>query len=114
MPQIALISHQHNNNIAVRMIAQLLQPPRHILVRLRLADVVDQQRAHGAAVVGRCDGAVALLARRVPDLRLDRLGVDLDAAGREFDADGRLAVQVELVAREAAEQVGFADAGVSD
>jgi len=101
MPQIALIPHQHNHNIRIRMIPQLLQPTRHILVRAVLADVVDEQGPDGAAVVGAGDGAVALLARRVPDLGLDGFGVDLDAAGCEFDADGGFAVEVEFVAGEA-------------
>ena len=113
MPQITLVAHQHDHNIRVRMISQLLQPPRHILVGLVLGDVVDEQSAHGAAIVGGGDGAVALLAGRVPDLGLDRLAVDLDAAGREFDADGGFAVEIELVAGETREEVGFSDAGVA-
>lgn len=36
----------------------------------------------------------------------------MDAAGCEFDADGGFAVEVEFVAREAGEEVRFADAGV--
>ena len=36
----------------------------------------------------------------VPDLRLDRLAVDVDAPCSKLYADGRLALQVELVARE--------------
>lgn len=96
------------------MIPQLLQPPLHVLVRLVLADIVHQQRAHGAAVVGRRDGAVAFLARRVPDLSLDGFGIDLDGAGGEFNADGGFAIEVEFVAGESREQVGFPDAGVSD
>lgn len=95
------------------MISQLLQPPRHVLIRLVLGDVVDEQRTDGAAVVGGGDGAVALLARRVPDLGFDGLIVDLDAAGRELYADGGLAVEVELIARESREQVRLADAAVS-
>lgn len=114
MLQIALVSHQHNHNVAVRMISQLLQPPRHVLVRLVLADVVDQERADGPAVVGACDGAVALLTGCVPDLGFDCFGVDLDAAGGEFDADGGLGVEVEFVAGESGEKVGLSDAGVSD
>lgn len=96
------------------MIPQLLQPPRDVLIRLVLADVVDEERAHRATVVRRRDGPVALLPRRVPDLRLDRLGVYLDRPCGEFDADGRLGVKVELIAGEAAQQVGLSDAGVSN
>lgn len=113
MPQIALVTHQHNHNIRVRMIPQLLQPSRHVLVRLVLRDIVDEQRTHGATIVGRGDGAVAFLTRCVPNLGLDGFAVDLDAAGCEFDADGGLAVEVEFVAGESREQVRFADAGVA-
>lgn len=109
MPQIALVSNQHDDNVGVGMVAQLLQPPRDVLIGLVLANVVDEQRANGAAVVGRCDGAVALLAGCVPNLCLDRLGVHLDGACRELDANGRLGVEVELVAGEPAQQVGFTD-----
>ncbi len=38
----------------------------------------------------------------------------MDAAGCEFDANGGFAVEVEFVAGEAGEEVGFADAAVAD
>jgi hypothetical protein len=110
MPQIALVSDEHDDNVGVGMVAQLLQPPRDVLVCLVLADIVHEKRSHGAAVVCRGDGAVPLLACGVPDLGLDRLGVDLDGSCRELDADSRLGVEVELVAGETAQQVGFTDA----
>lgn len=114
MPQVRLVANEHDDDVAIRMVAQFLQPPRDILVRLMLADVIYEQRANSATVVGGCDGAVAFLARRVPDLGLDGLCVDLDAAGRELDANGRLAVQVEFVARESREKVRLADARVAN
>lgn len=114
MSQIALVSHQHNDDVAICMIPQLFQPPCHVLECLVLADVVDQQSTHGTTVVGRRYGSVTLLAGSVPDLRLDGLCVDLDTTGCELDADGGLGVEVELVAGEAREQVGLADARVSD
>lgn len=78
MPQIALISNQHDDNVRVGVFTELLQPPRDVLVRLVLAVVVDKECSYGAAVVCGGDGAVALLAGRVPDLRLDCFGVDLN------------------------------------
>jgi hypothetical protein len=114
MPQIALVSDKHDDNVGVGMVAQLLQPPCDVLVGLVLADVVDEQRSDGAAVVCGGNSAVSLLAGGIPDLSLDGFGVDLDGAGGELDTDGRLGVEVELVASESAQQVGFTNARVSD
>lgn len=90
MPQIALVSDQHDNNVRVRVIAQLLQPPVDIIVGLVLADIVDQESTDSTAIVGRCNRAVPFLAGGIPNLSLDGLGVDLDRAGRELDTDCRL------------------------
>jgi hypothetical protein len=54
------------------------------------------------------------LARRIPDLSFDDLPIDIDAARRELDPNGRLRLQAELVAGESGEEVGFANARVSD
>ena len=75
-----------------------------------LADVVDEQCADGTAVVCGSDGAVSLLAGGIPDLCFDGLVVYLDASGCKFDANGGLAVEVEFIAGEPREQVGFSDA----
>ena len=92
MPLIGLVAHEHDDDVAVGMALQLLQPPGHVLEREALADVVDEQRTDCAPVVGRRNGAVPLLARRVPNLRLDRLVVDLDRPRGELDTDGRLGI----------------------
>lgn len=112
--QIALVSHQHDDNVCVGMVAELFQPACDVLVGLVLGDVVDEEGADCATVVGAGDGAVTLLAGGIPDLRLDGLVVDLDAASGELDADGGLAVEVEFVAGETREKVGFTNAGVSN
>jgi hypothetical protein len=96
------------------MIAELFQPACDVLVSLVLGDIVDEECTDCATVVSTGDGAVALLAGGIPDLSLDGLVVDLDAASGEFDADSRLAVQVEFVAGETREKVRFTDAGVSN
>ena len=51
MSQIALVPHQHYDDVCIRMVPQLLQPPRNILVCLVLADIVDQQRPDGTPVI---------------------------------------------------------------
>jgi hypothetical protein len=105
MPQIALVTDQHDHDVGVGMVAQLLQPPCDVLICLVLADVVDKQRSHSAPVVGRGNGAVSLLACGIPDLSFDGLRVDLNRPRSEFDADCRLGIEVELVAGESAQQV---------
>lgn len=45
---------------------------------------------------------------------LDRLGVNLDRAGGELDTDGGFGVEIEFIASETAEQVGLADARVTN
>lgn len=57
-----------------------------------LADVVNEQCADGTSVISGCDGAISLLTGSIPNLSLDRLGVDLDGSGGELDADGRLGI----------------------
>ena len=114
MPQIALVSDQHDDDVGVGMVAQLLEPPGDVLVGLVLADIVDKEGTDSTTVVSGSDGAVALLTGGIPDLRLDGLGVDLDRTSRELDADGGLRIKVELVASETAEKVGLSDARVSD
>jgi len=67
-----------------------------------------------AAVVAAGDGAETLLARRVPDLQLDRLAVELDGADFKVDtnrADVALGVGV---VREAQQQARLTDARVAD
>ena len=60
--EIALVAHEHHHDRRVRVRAQLLEPPLHILKRQPLRDVVHQERTDRAAVVRRGDGAVAFLA----------------------------------------------------
>jgi hypothetical protein len=112
--QIALISHQHDDDVRICVIPQLFQPSCHILVRLVFADIVDEQSSHRPSVVGRCDGSISLLSGSIPDLRLDRLRIYLDRSGCELYTDGRLRVEVELIAGETAQEIGFTNTGVSD
>ena len=114
MPQITLVSDQHNDNVRVGMVAKLFQPPCHILVCLMFRNIVNQQGTDSAAVVGRSDGSVSLLAGRIPNLGFDGLVVNLDAASGELDTNGGLAIQVEFVASESREQIRLPYARIAD
>lgn len=60
------------------------------------------------------DCSVALLSCCVPNLSFYSFAIHLDASSSELYTDGALALQVELVAREAGQQVALPDSGVSD
>ena len=110
MPQIALVSDKHDDDVGIRMVAQLLEPSSYVLVRLMLADVVDEKGADSAAVVGGRDGAVAFLAGRVPDLQLDAFSVEFNGSDLEVDADGSDEGRSEGVFAEAQQAARFANA----
>lgn len=54
------------------------------------------------------------MASGVPNLRLYNLIVDVDAASGEFNADGGFGFQTEFVFGESWQEIGFADARISD
>lgn len=51
MPKIALIANEHDDDIAIRVVPEFLQPSRDIDVCGVLGNVVDEQRANCATVV---------------------------------------------------------------
>ncbi len=51
-----------------------------------MPDIVDEHDAHSAPVVGGGDGAEPLLPRRVPDLQLNLLPVQLDRSNLEINS----------------------------
>lgn len=114
MTQIALVSYQHDHNVAVCVIAKLLEPSGDILVCLVLADIVYKESSDSAAIVSGGDGTITLLSGGIPDLSLDCFGIHLDAASRELNSDGGLGIQVEFVAGESREKVGLSNTGVSN
>lgn len=114
MAQIALVSDQHDDDIGIGVVPQLLQPSRDVLVCLVFANIIDEEGPHGASIVGRGDSAVPFLTGSIPDLGLDGLGVNLDGAGGELYTDGRFRVEVEFIAGKSAQEVGLSDAGVTN
>ena len=79
------------------MLLYLLEPVGYAEEALPVGEVEDDDDAVGALVVGVGDGAVALLARRVPNLKFDRALVDGQRAEAEVDADRADVVLLEAV-----------------
>lgn len=114
MSQITLVPDEHDDDVGVGVVTEFLQPAVDIVVGLVLADIVHKKGTDGATIVGRCNGTVAFLTGSIPDLCLDCLGIHLDGAGCELDTDGRLGVQVELVAGESTQKIGLANTGITN
>ena len=75
---------------------------------------VHQQCPNCTPVIRTGNSPVTLLTGRIPDLGLDSLSIHLDASSRELDADRRLGLEGELVARETGKDVGLPNARVSN
>ena len=109
--QVRLIPNQHQCHVLLAMGAQFGQPPLNILKRLLLGDVIDEKRPRCPPIVGRGDSSVAVLPRRVPNLRLDHVtSLGCDCACCELHANGRARLKVELILGEACEQIGLSHA----
>ena len=69
--QVALVRHQANLHLVVRVVAQLCEPVVKIIKRFALSYIEYEQSAHRLPVMARRDAPVPLAARCVPDLRAD-------------------------------------------
>lgn len=65
--QISLVSDQHNDNVWLGNLAQVMQPVCDVLECLLAREVEDKQGAACTAEVGPCYGLVCFLAGRVPE-----------------------------------------------
>lgn len=61
MLQVGLVADEHDDDVRVGVIAELLQPALHVHVRRLLGDVIHQERADRATVVSKCVSDTALL-----------------------------------------------------
>ncbi len=111
---VALVAHNHLDNVLVGVLVNIAQPLANAVEGLAVGDVVDEHDAHRAAIIRRRDRVEALLARRVPDLQLDLLAIQIDGLHLEVDANGRDERGVERVVGEAAQYAGLAHARVAD
>ena len=72
---VTLVAQDHFLNICRGVLLNVPDPVLDVVKALLVGDVIHEHDPHGPAIVGRGDGAEALLARSVPDLKLDLLAV---------------------------------------
>jgi hypothetical protein len=85
---VRFITDEHLSHVIRGVHFNLLHPVLDVLETLALVDGVGEYDAHGAAVVGLCDGLELLLASSVPYLQADLVLTDGDGLDFEVDADG--------------------------
>ena len=59
--QIAFVTDEHDNDIRIGVISELLQPPRHVDVGSMFRDVIDEECSDRSAIVCRGNGAITFL-----------------------------------------------------
>eukprot|EP00327_Prymnesium_parvum_P021526 CAMPEP_0113273928 /NCGR_PEP_ID=MMETSP0008_2-20120614/24120_1 /TAXON_ID=97485 /ORGANISM="Prymnesium parvum" /LENGTH=202 /DNA_ID=CAMNT_0000123493 /DNA_START=423 /DNA_END=1031 /DNA_ORIENTATION=+ /assembly_acc=CAM_ASM_000153 len=112
--EVRLVADQQLVDVLPRVLVDLRQPPLHVVEGLQAGHVVHNDNAVRAAVVGAADRAEALLARRVPDLQLDRLSIQLYRADLEVHADGGDVAVCPFVIRKSQQEARLAHTRVAD
>mmetsp|Transcript_20605 Transcript_20605/g.53255 ORF Transcript_20605/g.53255 Transcript_20605/m.53255 type:complete len:308 (+) Transcript_20605:259-1182(+) len=112
--QVALVADEQLVDVLRCIPVNLVQPGLDVLERLRVGDVIHDDDAVRAAVIAARDRAEALLPRRIPDLQLDGLAIELNRANFEVHAD-RADVRLRVrVVSEAQQQARLAHATVAN
>ena len=102
--QVALVSDKHDCHVRVAVLLDFFEPACEVRECVSASDVIDQECTCGTAVVGARDALEALLASRVPDLKLDILLLNLDSARSEFDANSQIVLLTESLVSELQQQ----------
>ena len=95
--QIGLVTNEDARDVILSVLLNLAHPSVHCAEGVTVRDIVGDDDAVGALVVGRGNRLKALLAGRIPDLQLAYLLVHIDRADLEVHADRRHEVLLELI-----------------
>jgi hypothetical protein len=60
--QIALVPDEHDHDVRIGVVPELLKPPSDVRIRLVFRDIVDEQCTNRTAVICRRNGTIAFLA----------------------------------------------------
>lgn len=55
MSEIALVTHEHHDNVRIGMVTQFLEPSGHVLVCRILCNIVNQQCTYSTTVIAEGD-----------------------------------------------------------
>mmetsp|Transcript_39884 Transcript_39884/g.68447 ORF Transcript_39884/g.68447 Transcript_39884/m.68447 type:complete len:228 (-) Transcript_39884:5-688(-) len=111
--KVRLVASERDDNVWVALPLQLLHPLLCALEGVPVGDIVHHNRSSSPAVVHGGERVIALLAGRVPDLKLDCGVVQSNSLREEGCANRGLLVLKELPTHKAQDQAGLADRAVS-
>lgn len=109
MFQIILVTNQHNHYIALTVLSNLIQPPRQVLEGVPPRNVIDQERTCGTAIVRASNRPKGFLSRRVPDLQLDLLVLQVDHASTKLDTNRQVVDRLKSLVCELQQQTRLSD-----
>lgn len=112
--QVGLVADQQLHHPTSSVAVNLLQPLLDVVEQLLVSDVVYNDDAVSATVVGGSNGTEPLLASGIPDLQLDGLTIQLDRTDLEVNTDGQNVVRSVRVVGEPEQQGRLANTGVTD
>ena len=95
--EIRLISHQHNSNVLVSIVFELVEPFLNALKCLLLCDVVNEQGTNGSSIISTRDSSVPLLPCSVPDLSFDDFAIALNTLRSKLNTNRCLTLEVEFI-----------------
>lgn len=92
--EIGLVAHQQLVHGFVGIPVDFLKPLFDVVEGVLVGDVVNDNDAVSAAIIGRGNGAETLLAGGIPNLKLDRLAFEFDGADFLKKIDGIKVINV--------------------
>merc|ERR1719421_1177444 len=109
---VGLGRHEDDERVGLRIRADVVQPLANMVEGLAVCHVVDQQAALSAAVELARDRPKTLLARRIPDLQLYVLAVDLKGLDHQVDTNRGNECSAVVVVDQTVEQSALTHAGI--
>jgi len=112
--KLTLVADKVDSDVLSRVLLDLLQPTAKILKSLIARNVIGQENAVCTTVENPRHRFERLLARGVPDLKLDDLTIDKKAVAAKLDSNCDLVLLLEFVIHDTLHEAGLAYTSVAD